>query len=140
MKLLHFFHIILQIEVNTCENDNFRMPNYIFAKAATLMNPYLERTMFTSKSTSNFAMQNPFKVLSTQEETSRYQFFAHFTLKELCMAKSTQALDANRPLARYAARQTPFFWINPVLSKANVHITQRFSNAIIGWPFNKNIF
>ena len=85
------------------------MPNYIFAKAATPMNPYLERIMFTSKSTTNFAMQNPFKVRSTQEEPSRYQFFAHFTLKELCMAKSTQALDANRPLSQYAARQTPFF-------------------------------
>ena len=65
--------------------------------------------MFTSKSTADFAMQNPFKVWSAQEEMSRYQFFALFTLKELCMAKSTQALDANRPLSKYAARQTQFF-------------------------------
>ena len=66
------------------------------------MNPYLERTMFTSKSTADFAMQSPFKVRSTQEEMSRYQFFTHFTLKELCTAKSTQALDANRPLSKYS--------------------------------------
>jgi len=42
------------------------------------MNPYLEITMFTSKSTADFAMQNPFQVRSIQEETSRYQFFATF--------------------------------------------------------------
>jgi len=59
------------------------------------MNPYLERTMFTTKSKADFAMQNPFKVRSTQEETSWSQFFAHFTFKELCTAKLTQALDAN---------------------------------------------
>jgi len=73
------------------------------------MNPYLERTMFTSKSTADFAMQNPLKVRSTQEETSWYQLFAHFTLKELWTAKSTHALDANRPLSKYAARRTQFF-------------------------------
>jgi len=85
------------------------MPNITISKGATPLNPNLERTMFTSKSTAYFAMQNPFKVRSTQEETSRYQFFANFTLKELCMAKLKQALDANRPLSKYAACQTPFF-------------------------------
>jgi len=73
------------------------------------MNPFLERTMLTSKSTADFAMQNPFKVQSTQEENSLYQFFAHFTLKELCMAKLTQALDANQPLYMYAACGTQLF-------------------------------
>jgi len=71
--------------------------------------PYLERTKFTSKSTANFAMQNTFKVRCTQEETFRYQSFAHFNLKELCMAKLMQTLDVNRPLSEYAAHQTPFF-------------------------------
>ena len=99
------------------------MPNYIFAKAATPMNPYLERTVFTSKSTADFAMQNLFKVWSTQEEMPRYQFFAHFTLKELCTPKLIQALDANQPVSNYAARQTQFFAkINPALSKANALI------------------
>ena len=78
----------------------------IFAKAATPMNPYMGRTMFTSKSTKDFAMQNPFNVRSTQEETSQYQFFAHFTLKELCLAKLMQALDANRPLSKYGMLHT----------------------------------
>jgi len=99
----------MKIEVNTCDNADFRMPNYIFAKAATPLNPYLERTLFTSESPEDFAMQNPFKVRSTKEEMSRYQFFAHFTLKELCTAKSTQAFDANRPLSKYAARRIQFF-------------------------------
>ena len=63
------------------------MPNIIISKGATPMNPDLERTMLTSKSYAHFAMQIPFKVRSTQEETSRYQFVAHFTLKELCTAK-----------------------------------------------------
>ena len=84
LKYCIFAHNFCKLRyIGTCENANFRMPNYIFAKAVTLMNPYLARTMFTSKSTADFAMQNPFKVWSTQEETSRYQFFAHFTLKEL---------------------------------------------------------
>jgi len=42
----------------------------------------LERAKYTSKSTTDFAMQNPFKERSTQEKTYRYQFFAHFPLKE----------------------------------------------------------
>jgi len=52
------------------------MPNYIFAKAATHVNPYLERTVFISKSTTDFAMQNPFKVVNTQEETSGTKKFS----------------------------------------------------------------
>ena len=85
------------------------MQNITILKGATPLNPYLERTMFKSKSTADFAMQNPFKVRSAQEETSRYQFFAHFPLKEFCMAKSMLALDANPPLSKYTARQTQFF-------------------------------
>ena len=70
------------MEANACEDSDFPMPNYVLSKAATPLNSYLERAMFTSKSTADNAMQNPFKVRSTQEETSRYQLFAHFTLKE----------------------------------------------------------
>ena len=80
------------MEANACENSNFRMPNYVLSKAATPLNPYLERAIITSKSTADIAMQNPVKVQSTQEETSRYQFFAHFTLKVCCKAKSSQTL------------------------------------------------
>ena len=58
------------------------MPNYIFVKAATPMNPYLERTMFTSKSPADL---------------------------ELCTAKWTKAFDANQPLFEYAACRTQFF-------------------------------
>ena len=49
-------------------------------------------------------MQNPFKV---QSKTSRYvpvPIYEHFTLKERCTAKSTQALDA-----KYAACRIQFF-------------------------------
>ena len=60
--------------------------NYVpISKGITPLNPYLKRTMFTSKSTADFAMQTPFKVRSTQEDTSwygTYHFIAHLTLKE----------------------------------------------------------
>jgi len=41
--------------------------------------------------------------------TSRYKFFAHFTLKVCSTAKSTQALDENRPLSKHAASWTQYF-------------------------------
>ena len=70
------------MEANTCENTNFRMPDYVLSKAATQMNSHFERTMFTLKFCVDFAMQTPFKVRSTHPDMSRYQFIEHFTLKE----------------------------------------------------------
>ena len=82
LQVLHFCSYLLQIEVNTFENANLRMPNYIFAKAATPMNSHFERTLFIYKFCADFAMQNPFKVQSTQPDTAWYQFIKHFPLKE----------------------------------------------------------
>ena len=82
LKVLCFCRAVHFLHANTYEKSNFRMPNFIISKDATPMNTYLERTMFTSISATDFAMQNPFKVRSTQEERLWYQFFAHFTLKE----------------------------------------------------------
>ena len=65
--------------------------------------------MFTSKFCADFAMQKSFKGRSTHPDISRYQFFAYFTLKVCCMAKSTQALDENPPLSKTAVCQTPYF-------------------------------
>ena len=59
------------------------------------MNPHLERTIFTSKSYTDFAMQKPFKAQSTQPDTAPYQLIKHFTLKVRCMAKTKQAFDEN---------------------------------------------
>ena len=84
------------MEASTCENANFRMPKYILSKATPPLNSHFERTMFTSKFFADFAMQNPFKVRSTQPDMSCYPFFAHFAFKKLCTAKSTQAIDVNQ--------------------------------------------
>jgi len=93
-------------KANTHEKSLFRMPNCIFSKGATPMNSSLERTMYTSKSYADFAMQKSFKDRNTQPDMVRCQFFEHFSLKVRCSAKSTQALDENRHLAKYAACQT----------------------------------
>jgi len=58
------------MEANTCENADFRMPNYGLSKAATPINSHFERAMFTSKFFTDFAMQTPFKVWSTQPDMS----------------------------------------------------------------------
>jgi len=84
------------MEANKCKNADFCMPNYVLSKAATPMNSHFERAMFTSTFFVDFAMQNPFNVWSTQQNTSLYQFFAHFALKKLCTAKSTLAIDVNQ--------------------------------------------
>ena len=70
------------------------MPNYVLSKGATPMNQHFEITMFTSKFCMDFAVQNPFKVWSTQPDTTRYQFFIQFALKKQCTAKSTQAFES----------------------------------------------
>ena len=85
------------------------MPNCILSKGPTPMNSHLERTMFTSKSYADFAMQKSFKDRSSQAATARFQFVEHFNLKDICTAKSTQALDENPQLSKYTARQTPYF-------------------------------
>ena len=66
---------------------NFRIPNYIFAKAATPLNLYLERAMFTSKSTANFAIQNPFKVRSTGTN------FSHILLWKIYVWRNRRKLQ-----------------------------------------------
>ena len=88
------------------QKSHFRMPNCILLKGPTPMNSHLERTMFTSKLYADFAMQKSFKDRSTQAAMARFQFVEHFNLKDLCTAKSTQALDENRTLSKQAARQT----------------------------------
>ena len=45
------------------------------------MKQHFEITMFTSKFCADFAMQNPFKARSAQPDMTRYQFIAHFALK-----------------------------------------------------------
>ena len=96
------------MEVNTCENSNFHMPNYVLSKAATPMNLQFERTKFTSKFCTDFGMQKSFKDRSTRPDISQYQFIEHFTLKERCMAKSIPAFDENPQLSKYAAWQTQY--------------------------------
>ena len=77
--------------------------------SASLMNSHFERTMLTSKFFADFARQTPLKVQTTQPDRSQYQFLAHFALKKLCTAKSTQAVDANQHLSKYTACETLFF-------------------------------
>ena len=64
------------------------------------MNSHFEGTLFISKFCADFTMQNPFKVQSTQPESSQYQFIEHFPLKEWCMAKSAKNLDVNIVLSK----------------------------------------
>ena len=72
------------------------------------MNPHLERTLFTSKSYADFAMQKPFKGWCTQPDMAWCQFIEHFTWKDQCMAKSTQAYNENLQLSKCAAWQTQY--------------------------------
>ena len=67
------------------------------------MKKHFERTRFTSKVCADFGMHKSFKDRSKLPDTSRYKFFAHFTLKVFSTAKSTQALDENQPLSKHAA-------------------------------------
>jgi len=76
------------MQAKKCENSNFRsMPNYVLSKAATPMSSHFETPMFRSKSSADFAIQNPFKVLSTQPDTSQYPFIKHFTFKSTMHCK-----------------------------------------------------
>jgi len=49
-------------QICTHDKSDFRMPNFIISKDPTPMNPSLERTMLSSKSYADFAMQNPFNI------------------------------------------------------------------------------
>ena len=89
------------MEANTCENADFRMPNYVLSKAVTPMNSHFERAMFTSKFFADFAMKSPFKVRGTQPDMSWYHFFAHFAFKKRCTEKFTQAINVNQHLSKY---------------------------------------
>ena len=100
------------MKANTCKNADFCMPNYVLSKAATPMNSHFEITIFTSKFFADFAIQNPFKLQSTQPDTTQYQFIEHFALKKQCKAKSMQAFS------KYSVHWMPYR--NPALSKTNV--------------------
>ena len=73
------------------------------------MNQHFEITMFTYKFCADFGMQKSFKDQRTRPDTSRYQFFAHFPLKELCTAKSTPGIDENPQLSKESACRTQYF-------------------------------
>ena len=93
LEIIAFLQII---SANTHKNSIFCIPNYVLSKCATPMNKHLKSTMSTSKSYAAFAMQKSFKDQSTPPDMARCQFFEHFTLKVLCMAKYTQAFGANQ--------------------------------------------
>jgi len=75
------------------------------------MNQHFERIMFPSKFCADFGMQKSFKDKIAHTDMSRYpvHFFAHFTLKVCCTAKSTQSLEENPPLSKHAAYRTQYF-------------------------------
>ena len=72
------------------------MKIFVISKDTTPMNSPFERTMFTSKSNTDFSMQKSFKERNTQPDTARCQFIEHFNLKVQYTAKLTHAFEANQ--------------------------------------------
>jgi len=63
------------------------MPDYVLSKGATPMNQHFKITMFTSKFCTDFALQNPFKVRSTQLDTTLVPIYRTFCFGETMHGK-----------------------------------------------------
>ena len=116
-----FANNFLQIQASTWESADFHMPNYVLSKGATPMNQHFEIIMFTSKFCTDFAMQNHFKVRSTQPDTVQPSTnLLHIWLWKNDARQNQRKLLMQTSIFQSMLYSEPYTWRNPALSKTNV--------------------